>query len=732
MKRPLGVIGMTYLTSLAVVFHFYSFALVLILSVCAAAASVISLIVWRIVRRTRFQWTVIAVSLTVLASILAIFLYRNFAVAPVINAYADRELTVEGYVDDGVRFKNRSATFILQTEKIDGEDAHVAISFTTFSGYDLEPFDNIRVTVKPQRSKYSQSMSRRVFLYAYEDRDHPAEKTGGKHATLYRAAVFVRQFMRHIFSQSLDREAAGVVRAVLLGEKQALPEAYRKAFSETGTSYLIVVSGLHLAVFTLLFRKLFRKSEGIPCFLQLPVMFLLTFRFAALTGFSPSVMRAGIMLMISFLANLVLRDNDGFNSLGITALIMTVPNPYAVGDIGLLLSFSATFGILLWADKICIFLLGAFHIMPSLPQRKEKTRRAKCGNLLRRAARLLLSFLSTSLAATLWVIPLTVVFFGTITPLAVIISIVAYPLTCAVLLLGLLLVIAEGLWLTPIAAGLAMLLNLLSRALVGVVLWFARSPAADIPAEESFYLIWLVLTAALVAAGYLTHAGQRYVFSAILFSALVLTVGASVCCLCADDGAYLTVIRCGSGYTAAVGKGRNLSFLSCGGTQQAESEITELLRRADEVDTILLTGTDKRNTARLYAVMAESDVDTFVVSDKAEALLTVSQAAVVPYGDNTRLTVALNREVSVEVYCVGGLSYQYIRSPRYTVLLIPEKGEAEVLPQALRRADIVLLEGRASHLELLDCGKLYALSEKADDRAAVIADGTVCQFDLSE
>ena len=147
------------------------------------------------------------------------------------------------------------------------------------------------------------------------------------------------------------------------------------------------------------------------------------------------------------------------------------------------------------------------------------------------------------------------------------------------------------------------------------------------------------MTAALVAAGYLTHAGQRYVFSAILFSALVLTVGASVCCLCADDGAYLTVIRCGSGYTAAVGKGRNLSFLSCGGTQQAESEITELLRRADEVDTILLTGTDKRNTARLYAVMAESDVDTFVVSDKAEALLTVSQAAVVPYGDNTRLTV---------------------------------------------------------------------------------------------
>ena len=418
--------------------------------------------------------------------------------------------------------------------------------------------------------------------------------------------------------------------------------------------------------------------------------------------------------------------------MGITALIMTVPNPYAVGDIGLLLSFSATFGILLWADKICIFLLGAFHIMPSLPLRKEKTRRAKCGNLLRRAARLLLSFLSTSLAATLWVIPLTVVFFGTITPLAVIISIVAYPLTCAVLLLGLLLVIAEGLWLTPIAAGLAMLLNLLSRALVGVVLWFARSPAADVSAEESFYLIWLVLTAALVAAGYLTHAGQRYVFSAILFSALVLTVGASVCCLCADDGAYLTVIRCGSGYTAAVGKGRNLSLLSCGGTQQAENEITELLRRADEVDTILLTGTDKRNTARLYAVMAESDVDTFVVSDKAEALLTVSQAAVVPYHDNTRLTVALNREVSVEVYCVGGLSYQYIRSPRYTVLLIPEKGEAEVLPQALRRADIVLLEGRASHLELLDCGKLYdrnngSRTRCADHRAADFAAAAVVQ-----
>ena len=72
----------------------------------------------------------------------------------------------------------------------------------------------------------------------------------------------------------------------------------------------------------------------------------------ALAGFPASAVRAGIMSILYFLGLAVGRESDSLNSLGFALLVMTAGNPYAVNDVGLLLSACATLGLLLLGPRM--------------------------------------------------------------------------------------------------------------------------------------------------------------------------------------------------------------------------------------------------------------------------------------------------------------------------------------------------------------------------------------------
>ena len=726
MKRPLGVIGLTYLVTLAVIFHFYSFWLTAVLAVAAVVVTAAAFICRFVLRQSRVYAYALAVGLSVFGAILSLFLFQNINVRPVLTAYADREITVEGYVTDDIHIQNTFVTYTLQTEKINGKDVKTKISLTTFGNYDFEPFDGVSATFTPHQAMYSYSLSRGIYLYATEEDGHPLHATGEKHVSPYSLAVAVREWIRQRVNISLDSEAADLVNAVLLGDKRALSDDVRRAFSQTGMSYLIVVSGMHLSIVTLLLRWLFKRLEDYTRLLPFIAITLFVFCFAAVTGFTPSVMRAGWMLVIAYLGKLVLRDNDGVNSLGIAALILTVWNPYAVGDIGMLLSFAATFGILLWAEKINRFCIRAFRLTPTPSLSLEPSVGERLLNLLKRGLRWFVSFAGTSLAAMLWVIPITVVFFGTVTPLTIIVCFAAYPLTFMVLILSVLFVAL------PFLSGLIVpLLNVCAHSLVAVVKWFAATPYATVTADEGFYYLWLAVTAVLVVVGYIIRGSRRYVFFAVLLSALTLTVSGSLTFLLADESAWLTVYRFGSGYTATVSRGNNLSFLSCGGTAKGKNTVSELLRRNGEIDNIILADKNRRNTAYLAAMLQQADVDRVISYAPAAVSEAVAQEDLVLIDDNTRFSVVLNKEVTVEVVCVGKKVYQYLRSPAGTALLVPQNAKLRLLPEELRQADVVLLEGKAENVGVLDCGEMLALSDQADDRAEVLPNGAVYRMKLS-
>ena len=708
MKRPLSVIGLVYLLSLAVVFHFYSTASVIIISVCAAV-SCLCAVVFKLTKRSSTKsLSVIAASLAALAAILSIFLFEQFKVAPIMSDYSNREIYIEGYICDELSYGKNSSTCTVRTEKIDGEERDTKITCTLIGRHDLSPFDKIKARVTPKPSGYSYQLSKGIYLYATVTDSANFTATGEKHVSPYYYAVELRRKIKGIFDDSLDDNAAALSRAVLLGDKKALSYDVRKAFTDTGVSYLIVVSGMHLAIVTLILRKILRRFRvnKVVSFVLITVFILI---FIAVTGFTPSVIRAGIMCIMIYLSKIPRREVDSFTSLGVAALVLTLPNPYAVGDVGMLLSFAATFGILLWANRIRYFLISLLHLKEKNRKRKP-TFREKLRSTPKRAARSLISFLSTSLAATLWVIPVSVLFFGRIAPLTVLISLIAYPLTFAVLMLSLFFAVFGlfGVKLAPLVP----LLNVLSGWLTDFVNRCSQLPMCCISADEGYFFVWIAVSLGLVALGYLIRAGKLYVLSAVIISVLTLSVGGSLTYIFADDSAELTIYRNGSGYTAAVQKNMNISLLSCGGTQRGMSAVIDRLSRADSIDIVVLPGKENRNFAYFGEIASEHDIANALMYKNQFDEELIDREDVGLFDDNTSFTLTLNTDVKVKVITVKNRVYQYVYSKDTSVLIIPEKAVLSRLPEEFRRADYAVLEGSAEGLELLDCEVLLSVSGK--------------------
>jgi|GEM_PF-522265 len=140
----------------------------------------------------------------------------------------------------------------------------------------------------------------------------------------------------------LGRRQGGIAAAMVVGDKTRLDNGSQTLFRNAGIGHLLVISGLHLTmmvtVFALLLRQIigFRAGNAGSCILVVLIMLL--------TGLTPSVVRAGVMTILTLMAPVLLQKQDAFTSLGIAMLLLIGANPFSVCDTGLQLSFAATLG----------------------------------------------------------------------------------------------------------------------------------------------------------------------------------------------------------------------------------------------------------------------------------------------------------------------------------------------------------------------------------------------------
>lgn len=146
------------------------------------------------------------------------------------------------------------------------------------------------------------------------------------------------------FERLTGPEHAGVFRALILGDRTVLQEEIRSLYQKNGIAHLLAVSGLHLSLVSLSIYGLLRKSgAGYGKAGLIGGVVLLAY--AVLTGASPSVVRALVMISCGFLAAYLGRTYDLLSALGLSALLMFWNSPYLLCQAGVQLSFGAVFSI---------------------------------------------------------------------------------------------------------------------------------------------------------------------------------------------------------------------------------------------------------------------------------------------------------------------------------------------------------------------------------------------------
>ncbi|RDC62220.1 ComEC/Rec2 family competence protein [Adhaeribacter pallidiroseus] len=144
-----------------------------------------------------------------------------------------------------------------------------------------------------------------------------------------------------------------IATALVLGMKEYLDTDIKAAYTRTGTTHVLAVSGLHVALLffalnIILGRLAKTQRQKLVLFL---VLLLVMWLYAFVTALSASVLRAVVMFSLLSVGKFFKRRSNMYNILAATAFALLVYNPYFLLDVGFQLSFAAVLGIVLWQPR---------------------------------------------------------------------------------------------------------------------------------------------------------------------------------------------------------------------------------------------------------------------------------------------------------------------------------------------------------------------------------------------
>lgn len=321
---------------------------------------------------------------------------------------------------------------------------------------------------------------------------------------LERAIQAVRERVADFLSAQEPSHLSGLVRALILADRSALPEAVVESFRSAGVSHVLAISGLHVALVWLLgygiSKAVLKRFEAVLLAGWLR-------KGAALSGLLPALayvcvagtpvtaLRAACMILCATAALLFDRPATTWNSLGVAALLLVVTDPASPFSISFLLSFASVASIL--------------AVVPVLARSRSSSSAESPGRSGSRRTRLWEGFqrwvwtpLAVSAAATVATLPLCAFFFQRISLVGVAANLLVVPVIGWVVLpFGLLAGFAGALGLPGAGVALALAVQAADFS-VWLAEFFARIPGASVrvgsPSLPELVLLYILLAAARI------------------------------------------------------------------------------------------------------------------------------------------------------------------------------------------------------------------------------------------
>lgn len=583
--------------------------------------------------------------------------------------------------------------------QIDGQDCRLKVKVYLLDGSpedapgDVLEFSGTLTAV--ERSFDANLLQEGIFLTLSQETAgmcSPAEAM-----TLLRRARILSRSITLRVQELLPGDEGTLLAALLSGERERFSDAFDRALTASGTRHITAVSGLHVTVLAGLLISLLGKKLGLLA--AAPVGLI----YAAVVGFSPSVVRAVVLLVLWASSFWLKLEKDPLTAFALALLLLTAANPFSCRSAGLLLSFGATLGLILLQPQLNeLWIPRIKNIHPPLLKK-----------LLWYAA----GTVASTLAATLFTLLLTIVLFDTVPLLGLLSNLLILWLLSFTMSLGLL-TLGVSLIAPWTAAFLAQ--KLLIWPLRWIVAVIRRVGALPFAATDSGNL--LLLTGLVLLTAALLWRWKRLSGKGLLLLAVGL-----ICLTGLWTAAELRLtgqveIRSVGGQPVILLRGEGVSLINTGanGRYTAERTATALSRwNAVQLETLLCTTDDYRTQSGLRAVLEAAPTERILLPGDAETLLSadLSEQPIWMFGETGAVTVSGFR---LELLAVGEQRYGLRISEEHFSLLslcgLKAAEAREVIERYPGQAELLLVDDTVAN----DWQLLYGICQTVSPEQLVI------------
>ncbi len=402
----------------------------------------------------------------------------------------------------------------------------------------------------------------------------------------------------------LPSKEAGLLTGILLGNNQNIDEETKDEFRNSGIYHILAVSGAHMSYVILGITYLLNIINIGPRKKQTLAIIGIIF-FILITNTSVSVVRAGIMGIITLGASLFYRKKDIINSVSLSMLIILIYNPYNINSISFQLSYGGVIGIL---------VLNRFYI-----KLLSKT------NLNKK----IIETISVILSAQTMIIPIMILNFHTISLTFLFANIIVSYLIGIVIILGF---ICSFLSLISMEISniLSILLDIPLKLLILIAKLFGSIPLSKIyittPSIISIILYYLII---FVNKLKITTYKDKIQINKILVILLIITL---ICNQFIKIPTFLEIyfIDVGQGDSTLIVTPNNKKILIDGGGSTdttssydvgKDTLVPYLLNRGiKNLDYIMISHFDADHCQGLIAVLDTIKVKNIIISKQAESV----------------------------------------------------------------------------------------------------------------
>ena len=284
--------------------------------------------------------------------------------------------------------------------------------------------NEVKAPQNPNEFNYKAFLANRYIYYqAYVKKNQFKRTEEGKGNLITAFASNLRKYFLMIFEDNnmTGREYA-VISAILLGQTDHIDSELFKEYQGSGAVHVLVVAGLHVGIILLMLNFLLgfldRFNNG--KYIKTSIILIVIWFYALMTGLSPPVFRAAIMITFVSIGRNNRRSLNSINILLASAFFVLIFNPNLLADVGFQLSYMAVAGILLLQKPVASIWHPKQFLINKLWQ-----------------------VTALSIAAQLFTLPLTLLYFHQFPNLFLITNLVVFFFASAIILMGIVVLITS-------------------------------------------------------------------------------------------------------------------------------------------------------------------------------------------------------------------------------------------------------------------------------------------------